>query len=640
VPYRRAALLAAGAALLGAGCPRPPLPPNELPTAVLVAPAEVDAGALADFDASMSSDPDGRLVEYWFNFGDGTPRLTTSDPRTVHGYAQPGVYGVALTVIDDRGGRSDTFGEIVVTGEILPPPPQCFDDSDCDAADVCVDGACQPVTPGCDGPEDCAPGEICMDGTCVPSSGFLPCVREADCAPGEACQLIVVGVGLFATECRPEQAGGAALGEPCAVPTSAIGCATPPSGPTFCRTGLCVAGTCTQICEALADCPSAYQCIDLRKIALGDVGAFHGCVSDPVVDTDSATVAALALGFFAPSPPFIVAPPLDAVSMTLVTSDIGSDRTVTLFDLTAPSGLVLWDLIGFAGGFPQPLLQLPLWEVSTALLPNTPSLQLCPGGDYTARFTADMAVDGVALNRIFKTADGPVGGGRLDLNLFFVGTMADPNAATAPGDSAFQSELAYAEEILQQAGISLGAVSYFDLTGPQADALQIINSVVGPTAELADLLALSSAAPNGALNVFFVSMIDDPMAAGTIGGVSGGIPGPPGFAGSTHSGIALSLAPFPTFTGALGQELAHETAHYLGLFHTTEPDGTTFESIPDTPVCDVSFDANGDGVLLASECGAAGATNLMFWAQSTPYNIEVTPGQGFVLVRHPDVGGL
>ena len=627
------------AALLAGGCGPKPLPPNELPTADLLAPAQGDEGAALVFDASGSTDTDGRIVEYRLIFADGTPAVVSAFPVTSHAFASPGIFGVSLVVTDDRGGSDRADAEVVVLGDILPPPPECVSPADCPPEEDCVGGACIPVAPGCDGPEDCQPGEICENSACVPSGMFPPCVREADCGAGDACQLVVVGTALFATECRPEVTGGAALGEPCAVPTSAVGCPPGPSGPTFCRTGLCIAGVCSEICEGAADCPGSYQCTDLRKIALGDVGAFTGCLPDPLVATDAETVGALALGFFAPSPPFTVTAPAEAVSMTLVTSDIGSDRTATLVDLSAPSGFVLWDLLGFAGGFPQPLLQLPFWELSVATLPSTPALQMCDG-DYTARFTADGAVDGVALNRIFKTATGaPLGGGTLDVNLWFVGSTASPNAASAPGDPAFQAELAYAEAILLQAGISFGSVTYADLTGPTADALQIIDSAVGFDSELAQLFQLSSMAPDDDLNVFFVASIDDPMT-GPLLGLPGGIPGPPGFLGSTHSGVAISLALFPMLAGALGQDIAHETAHYLGLQHTTEPDGSTFEAIPDTGVCDLSHDGDGDGVVTPTECIGAGAENLMFWTASLPLNVELTPGQGFVIVRHPDVGAL
>ncbi|MCA9581521.1 MAG: hypothetical protein KC416_06980, partial [Myxococcales bacterium] len=63
----------------------------------------------------------------------------------------------------------------------------------------------------------------------------------------------------------------------------------------------------------------------------------------------------------------------------------------------------------------------------------------------------------------------------------------------------------------------------------------------------------------------------------------------------------------------LGPLLAHEIAHFLGLFHTTEPDGRVLEALSDTPVCGTDRDGDGDGFLSTMECDGAGAGNLMFW---------------------------
>jgi PKD repeat protein len=53
------------------------------------------------FDASASKDPDGQIVEYLWDFGDGSP--TESGPTVIHVYGSPGQYTVKLTVTDDQG---------------------------------------------------------------------------------------------------------------------------------------------------------------------------------------------------------------------------------------------------------------------------------------------------------------------------------------------------------------------------------------------------------------------------------------------------------------------------------------------------------------------------------------------------------
>lgn len=59
-------------------------------------------GTPTSFDASASSDPDGTIVTYAWEFGDGK-RKTTSSPTTKHAYRKPGKYRVTLTVVDDHG---------------------------------------------------------------------------------------------------------------------------------------------------------------------------------------------------------------------------------------------------------------------------------------------------------------------------------------------------------------------------------------------------------------------------------------------------------------------------------------------------------------------------------------------------------
>jgi hypothetical protein len=56
------------------------------------------------FDGTGSSDPDGTIASYDWDFGDGT---TGTGPQPQHAYAAADVYEVTLTVTDDAGDTSD-----------------------------------------------------------------------------------------------------------------------------------------------------------------------------------------------------------------------------------------------------------------------------------------------------------------------------------------------------------------------------------------------------------------------------------------------------------------------------------------------------------------------------------------------------
>lgn len=61
-----------------------------------------NAGSATAFNAAGSSDPDGSVAKYRWDFGDGST-ATTGTPQTTHTYAAPGTYTARLTVTDDAG---------------------------------------------------------------------------------------------------------------------------------------------------------------------------------------------------------------------------------------------------------------------------------------------------------------------------------------------------------------------------------------------------------------------------------------------------------------------------------------------------------------------------------------------------------
>lgn len=77
--------------------------PNVAPAASL-AVTSTD-GLLVEASGAASSDPDGSVVSWTWDWGDGATE-TTAVPTASHAYATGGTYGIGLTVTDDRGATS------------------------------------------------------------------------------------------------------------------------------------------------------------------------------------------------------------------------------------------------------------------------------------------------------------------------------------------------------------------------------------------------------------------------------------------------------------------------------------------------------------------------------------------------------
>jgi PKD repeat protein len=75
---------------------------NEVPVANAGPDHTVWVGEVVQFDGSGSYDPDGTIVSYEWDFGDGTS-VTLTNPFTSHTYVAIGTYTVILTVTDNDG---------------------------------------------------------------------------------------------------------------------------------------------------------------------------------------------------------------------------------------------------------------------------------------------------------------------------------------------------------------------------------------------------------------------------------------------------------------------------------------------------------------------------------------------------------
>lgn len=102
--------------------------PNQAPTADFS--SDVDDLAVA-FDAGASSDPDGSLVSYDWDFGDGA---TGTGKNANHEYASGDTYSVTLTVTDDRGDSATKTRDVTVAANEGPTAQFSSQASDLDVS--------------------------------------------------------------------------------------------------------------------------------------------------------------------------------------------------------------------------------------------------------------------------------------------------------------------------------------------------------------------------------------------------------------------------------------------------------------------------------------------------------------------------
>lgn len=258
---------------------------------------------------------------------------------------------------------------------------------------------------------------------------------------------------------------------------------------------------------------------------------------------------------------------------------------------------------------------LPMDDIS---VPTADCLSVVPLGDDVDR----VGQRGVLTVVTRGAADVE---GRVDLNLLTIAGV-DVDAPS------LLEAVANASSLFAPAAITLRAASTTTIPGsPRVASVglairQLRRDAVAPETDARSI------------NLVFVEGFTDEA---NIKAIAGNTPGPLALPPSVVSGIVLSVDAHTEAGGALdtqllGETIAHEIAHYLGLRHPSEANGEAFDSLDDTPECAASNDANGDGVVDADECADLGGDNLMFWNDSRVIDQTViTPSQVRVLRASP-----
>jgi len=94
---------------------------NVPPAARLTGPAVVEALLDAAFDGSESTDADGTIAKYRFDFGDGTSPVEGMAKAAAHRFPSAGTFTVTLTVTDDKGATGSAQRTVAVSPAVRRP---------------------------------------------------------------------------------------------------------------------------------------------------------------------------------------------------------------------------------------------------------------------------------------------------------------------------------------------------------------------------------------------------------------------------------------------------------------------------------------------------------------------------------------
>ncbi len=518
------------------------------------------------------------------------------------------------------------------------------------------------------------------------------CASAGECRRGLVCfDRVCAASALASPACTPPGTPRLVLGDPVELPEPPAGtCLTAPRDPDppggFVDLGVLTVGArgSVEVPPDTASLTIYSQEVDGSAVDEIVYGGFR--LPNTVVPTDVRRPGGAP--FFSDADPY----PVDAEGYDDVTGVFAyyAGFTPVSGAFTVPNTAAGLDLVRSAGEVEPGAWTFTVNDWALECL----GIQGCTGGDAGGRYR----VHALARPGPFAST------GTLDLEVYLA---TDPQGALATAAGAVDDPrvarwVRALSAYLANAGICLGTVTLRDLPAwakaryAPAGVVDVSGGGLGlPPAETPpgcdDLSQLFTAgvAPGRAVHLFLAEELVDPGSAGigTTLGVDGSIPGPSGLPGTIHGGAVVGLFDllgFERSPGACGVEgapdlgcgtdvlayvAAHEAGHWLGLYHTTEWSGTTFDPLSDTrtcpcrrcapladrahcaetgasdpaPVdaasCDTPEGDLADWVARAAPAMACGgASNLMFW-QFDPDRAGglLSPQQGEVMRLNPAV---
>lgn len=312
-------------------------------------------------------------------------------------------------------------------------------------------------------------------------------------------------------------------------------------------------------------------------------------------------------GYSLLSQPIVIAVPDDVSALTVSIEHRGE---TTGFDRVRFNDVLV------ATSYEEPALTVFDGDsyVATLLMPNNERTRLTEGCLYVEPY-ANGSFSGEEFTVTVGMRRGSPGT-TLGVNIAIIG-------GTEITDAEIEEAINVVDAIYAGGGApAIGAVDLYEVEGPSV--------VDAEGTELDDIRAASYDSPDR-INIILVSSFTE---SGTLG-IASGIPAPP-FSGTASSGLVIAVDEHLNADGTaldtqmLGETIAHELGHMMGLFHTTEAEGGEYDVIADTARCPDDAD-DGDGEFTAEECADYDGRNLMFWTAGEFSQTQLSSVQAEIL---------
>ena len=341
------------------------------------------------------------------------------------------------------------------------------------------------------------------------------------------------------------------------------------------------------------------------ELAYDDIGTFGTTDTDNITDEFEFTVAD------------------DASSVVVYCGAFGDQMLGALSTLSDPGGATFFDYWNAPSATPYRTTTHD--DMVTFMIPNSPDADIS-GGTWGASvwvMSGFSSLDCKMVSRLGDVGDSVV------LDVVFVGVSDyGLDATAAPDDANWQA--VEAEIVRQYDSVGLDvSFRYRDFSG-NVDTYQVVDVTEDDYGEFNDLLRYGNPDGTRVVTLFMVESISTDEGK-TILGKSGGPPGAPTIASTSKSGVVAMAADIESDPVLTAKIIGHELGHYLGLWHTTERDGSSHDPLSDTSEC---TDDGGDGVMNSDDCSSKGADNAMFWTANDTTS-SFSSDQGWVMERNP-----